>query len=104
MDYHLGRIAYYVVNQYQRQLIEDLDQKRPTTSDFFHVSFGDVGLMFLDVRGCKTFHRTPEDEQLPMLGVKQWTSIADALSETGIFHGRGNNATMNTMSEKHGHT
>jgi len=85
VDYHLGRIAYYVVNQYQRQLIEDLDQKRPTTSDFFHVSFGDVGLMFLDVRGCKTFHRTPEDEQLPMLGVKQWTSIADALSETGTF-------------------
>lgn len=85
VDYHLGRIGYYVVNQYQRQLLEDLDQQRPITSDFFHLPFGDVGFMFVDVRGCKTFHRAPEDEQLPMLGVNQWRSITDALSETGTF-------------------
>jgi hypothetical protein len=49
----------------------------------FHM-VGGVGLMFLDIRGSRTFHRVKDDER-KYLGTHQWKSITKALDGDGIF-------------------
>jgi len=49
----------------------------------FHV-VGGVGLIFLDIRGSRTFHRDDDDDK-KYLGTLQWNAITKALSPDGIF-------------------
>ena len=49
----------------------------------FHV-IGKVGLMFLDIRGSRTFHRKQGDPK-PYLGSRQWEDIKHALGHDGLF-------------------
>jgi hypothetical protein len=45
---------------------------------------GGVGLIFLDIRGSRTFHRVNDDDK-KYLGSLQWNAIDKALSPNGIF-------------------
>lgn len=49
----------------------------------FHL-IGGVGLMFLDIRGSRTFHRVDGDKKI-YLGDGQWSAIKKTLSAEGIF-------------------
>ncbi|CAE7696940.1 unnamed protein product, partial [Symbiodinium pilosum] len=81
----LAEIAYRVLNSYQRVLHEDPVQPdgtilKPERDYHMHV-FGEVALLFVDVRGCKTFHwKEEEDHEAPMLGKAQWAALEQALS------------------------
>jgi len=86
-DYWLARKAYDAILEYQIQLHEDVPHVAnpsapfPTRSYHFH-NFGDIGVYFQDVRGCKTFHRKPGDPK-PMLGMDQWAALNQALAPGG---------------------
>ncbi|CAE7273047.1 unnamed protein product [Symbiodinium natans] len=87
VDRFLADIAYRVYNSYQRLLYEDPEMQpdgrscAPKCDHHMH-AFGDVGLLFVDVRGCKTFHWNPsEDIAVPMLGQAQWSAIQHELAE-----------------------
>ncbi|CAM6102417.1 unnamed protein product [Calypogeia fissa] len=85
MDFFIARCAWKVNLEYQRQLHEDvnLDHLELIDKDYhFHLISG-VGLMFLDIRGSRTFHRVPGDP-CKYLGSKQWQDIEKAL-KGGIF-------------------
>eukprot|EP00949_MAST-11_sp_MAST-11-sp1_P004170 g4170.t1 len=91
----LACIAYGLVQEYQRQLFVDVESPglrdnrtvRFDNCSFHFHSFGDIGLIFNDVRGCKSFHHDGF-ENLPMLGTDQWNAMEEALDETrGIFRG-----------------
>lgn len=45
---------------------------------------GGVGLIFLDIRGSRTFHRDDTDDK-KYLGSLQWNAITKALHSDGIF-------------------
>mmetsp|Transcript_20195 Transcript_20195/g.47099 ORF Transcript_20195/g.47099 Transcript_20195/m.47099 type:complete len:852 (-) Transcript_20195:156-2711(-) len=90
MDWFLASIAYGVILEYQRQLYTDVTfvggiPERPLF-DYQLYAFGDIGIMFVDVRACKTFHRKDQDRQSPMLGLAQWRALQDAMApDTGTF-------------------
>jgi len=84
-DRWLAEIAYRVIKEYQKTLYEDLSDE--PTPDFSHHAFGDVGFAFVDVRGCKTFHRI-EGDPSPFLGKHQWRALEDGLcGDEGVFAG-----------------
>eukprot|EP00439_Symbiodinium_sp_Y106_P043175 s2486_g5.t1 len=91
VDRFLGEIAYRVFNSYQRLLHEDPVELPDGTSckpefDYHMHVFGDVGLLFVDVRACKTFHwKESEDVCAPMLGQAQWAAIEEALAPGGML-------------------
>ncbi|CAE7652513.1 AVT4, partial [Symbiodinium sp. KB8] len=93
VDRFLGEIAYRIFNSYQRLLHEDPVQLPDGTScepefDYHMHVFGDVGLLFVDVRACKTFHwKESEDVCAPMLGQAQWAAIEEALAPGGTLAG-----------------
>ncbi|KAJ7570564.1 hypothetical protein O6H91_01G126000 [Diphasiastrum complanatum] len=72
--------------EYQRQLHENVDFLKldHINKDYhFHV-VGGVGLLFLDIRGSRTFHRKKLDEK-PYLGSSQWNDITSSLKPNGLF-------------------
>ncbi|KAG0591592.1 hypothetical protein KC19_1G186500 [Ceratodon purpureus] len=85
-DFFVARCAWIVSMEYQRQLYEDVDfiAVENIHQDYhFHV-VGGVGLMFIDIRGSRTFHRVNGDDQI-YLGNSQWNAITKALCPDGIF-------------------
>jgi len=88
-DYWLSRRAYEAILEYQIQLHEDVDYVTnpaapyPSKSYHFH-NFGDVGVYFQDVRGCKTYHKMANDPK-PMLGVDQWGALHQAVAPGGVL-------------------
>mmetsp|Transcript_108239 Transcript_108239/g.316577 ORF Transcript_108239/g.316577 Transcript_108239/m.316577 type:complete len:714 (-) Transcript_108239:59-2200(-) len=83
-DRWLAEIAYRVIIEYQKQLYEDVSEE--PTPDYHHHAFGDVGMAFVDVRGCKTFHRI-EGDPAPFLGKDQWRALEDGAEGEGVFGG-----------------
>eukprot|EP01069_Polyplicarium_translucidae_P000252 Polyplicarium_translucidae@DN1144_c0_g1_i1.p1 len=95
LDFFVGCCAYEVYNEYQRNLFEDYepalvahDACRVGQAYHFHV-FGDIGIMMVDSRASKSFHRNyddpSKDNDLPMLGHAQWKDIEMAFSPSGYF-------------------
>ncbi|KAL3694289.1 hypothetical protein R1sor_007940 [Riccia sorocarpa] len=85
-DFFIARCAWRAYLEYQRQLHEDVDftNLSAITKDYhMHLTAG-VGIMFLDIRGSRTFHRV-EDSEHPYLGSDQWREIDQALSAGGLF-------------------
>ncbi|KAG0620338.1 hypothetical protein M758_4G208700 [Ceratodon purpureus] len=85
-EFFVARCAWIVSMEYERQLHEDVDflSVDQIKQDFhFHV-VGGVGLMFLDIRGSRTFHRVNDDDK-KYLGSLQWNAIEKALRPDGIF-------------------
>ncbi|XP_024541581.1 uncharacterized protein LOC9656975 [Selaginella moellendorffii] len=89
VEFFIARCGWIVYLEYQRQLHEDVDFSSLESIDkeyHFHV-LGGVGLMFVDIRGSRTFHRERDDENA-YLGTKQWKDISGSLSSPGgIFNG-----------------
>jgi hypothetical protein len=109
----LGAIAYRLVVEYEKQLYEDIPVEHlwgdPRTAqkslfqaltvklpgpDYHFWRFGDVGILFMDVRGCRSFYREhypvmvdgdfgEEALEFPMLGTRQWKNIEDVLKKGG---------------------
>lgn len=80
----IGTLARRVYREYQRQLWDQLDVDATPTSGFEHHvhRFGEIGLVFLDLRGGRTFER---DTARPFLGTPQWESLQGALSPEGVL-------------------
>ncbi|XP_024533319.1 uncharacterized protein LOC9651288 [Selaginella moellendorffii] len=86
LDFFIARGAWIAYLEYQRQLDRDIDFRKLhklTKDHHFHV-VGGLGLMFLDVRGCRSFQRVKGDE-FPYLGSPQWTDIDQALRPGDLF-------------------
>lgn len=86
LDFFIAHCAWIVSLEYQRQLHEDVDftnLQAIKKDHHFHV-VSNVGLMFLDIRGSRTFHRVQDDEN-PYLGSQQWKDIEKSLGKGGIF-------------------
>ncbi|KAI5054986.1 hypothetical protein GOP47_0030131 [Adiantum capillus-veneris] len=85
-EYFVARCAWTVTLEYQRQLFEDVDFSNLDNiqkDHYFHV-IDNIGLMFLDIRGSRTFHRV-ENDPTPYLGSRQWEDIDEALGDGGVF-------------------
>ncbi|KAJ7535968.1 hypothetical protein O6H91_12G052000 [Diphasiastrum complanatum] len=86
LDYFIAHCAWTVSLEYQRQLHENVDFSNlpQINKDYhFHV-IGGLGLLFLDIRGSRTFHRLNSDEK-PYLGSSQWKDINCSLEHGGLF-------------------
>eukprot|EP00919_Chromeraceae_sp_WS-2016_P078296 GHVR01185444.1.p1 GENE.GHVR01185444.1~~GHVR01185444.1.p1 ORF type:complete len:609 (+),score=115.95 GHVR01185444.1:67-1893(+) len=89
-DYFIACCAYEVYCEYQLNLLEDYESEEiyngifNVTRSYHHHVYGDIGILFVDLRGCKSFHHVPNDT-LPHMGTPQWHDIDDALSDGGIF-------------------
>lgn len=86
VDFFIAQCAWIVNLEYQRQLYEDVDfsNLKEIKKDYHFHLIGNVGLMFLDIRGSRTFHHEQGDE-MRYLGSKQWEDIEKALGDDGIF-------------------
>ncbi|XP_024371364.1 uncharacterized protein [Physcomitrium patens] len=85
-DFFVARCAWIVSMEYQRQLYVDVDFTKvdDVHQDYHFHLIGGVGLMFLDIRGSRTFHRVDGDKKI-YLGDGQWSAIKKTLSAEGIF-------------------
>jgi hypothetical protein len=84
--YFLGNIARQVYYEYQRSLFDASDPADLTTQSadaHCHV-YGSVGVLFLDLRGGRSFHHRPGYEA-SFLGADQWTVIHGALANNGAL-------------------
>lgn len=85
VEQYIGSLAQRVFREYQRQLWDSQFQPdQPMTSrmeNHFHV-WDQIGIMFLDLRGARSFAVSPS---YPYLGDVQWKEIEDALSLQGLF-------------------
>ncbi|MCA9669376.1 MAG: alkaline phosphatase family protein [Myxococcales bacterium] len=83
VEHYVGGLARGVYREYQRQLWDTLATDDPASGfeDHIHV-FGDVGVLFVDQRGGRSFET---DLARPYLGSKQWARIAEALGPGGAF-------------------
>jgi hypothetical protein len=83
-EYVVGKIAYQVYWEYQRQLWDDIfDPKHPPVVTEGHLhKYGPVGLLLIDIRAAHSFYR---DSQGSFLSEAQWKMITDALSSNGPF-------------------
>eukprot|EP00440_Ansanella_granifera_P009825 gb/GFBE01010646.1/.p1 GENE.gb/GFBE01010646.1/~~gb/GFBE01010646.1/.p1 ORF type:complete len:518 (+),score=96.82 gb/GFBE01010646.1/:1-1554(+) len=80
--YFVSEQGYRVMLDYQHQLFEDVDSAGDisTVKDHLCMVLGKLGLLFLDVRGGRTFHMAgdEEDRQCWPLGSRQMQDIRDA--------------------------
>lgn len=85
-EYFVARCAWTVTLEYQRQLFEDVDFSNldAIQKDYYFHVIDKIGLMFLDIRGSRTFHRV-ENDKTPYLGSRQWEDIDKALGHGGVF-------------------
>ncbi len=80
MAYFLGNIARRAYYEYQKQLWEDISDDMETHLVDSHVHvFGNIGVLFLDLRGGRSFHYD-KNYSANFLGPAQWTMIDRALS------------------------
>lgn len=82
LDHWLGCVAYRVVHEYQDLL--RVDNPQDLDCDYHLHSFGDIGFIFVDVRGCKTFHMVADDPS-PFLGTPQWRALEDSIVGDGVL-------------------
>ncbi|MCO5557872.1 hypothetical protein L7F22_011444 [Adiantum nelumboides] len=85
-EYFVARCAWTVTLEYQRQLFEDVDFSNldAILKDYYCHVIDKIGLLFLDIRGSRTFHRV-ENDKTPYLGSRQWKDIDEALGDGGVF-------------------
>ncbi|MCO5550235.1 hypothetical protein L7F22_003718 [Adiantum nelumboides] len=85
-EYFVARCAWTVTLEYQRQLFEDVDFSNLDAihKDYYFHVIDKIGLLFLDIRGSRTFHRV-ENDKTPYLGWMQWKDIDEALGDGGVF-------------------
>jgi len=83
-EHRVGRLARRVFREYQRQLWDDCDIDAQPPDGFenhAHV-WGEIGLLFVDQRGGRSFQR---DAARPYLGTPQWEWIKAAMQPGGQF-------------------
>jgi hypothetical protein len=84
-EYYFAEQARYCYYLYQRQLREDIDFSNFSKIDreFYHVNIAGVCLYMLDFRGCRVWHKKPND---PLkLSTKQWEEIDKCFGKNGLF-------------------
>ncbi|OAE21316.1 hypothetical protein AXG93_868s1550 [Marchantia polymorpha subsp. ruderalis] len=88
-DFFIAVCAWRVNLEYQRQLHEDVnfDKLEAIDRDYhFHLIAG-VAIMFIDIRGSRTFFRCEDQEssQHRYLGAQQWKDISGVMGTGGLF-------------------
>lgn len=82
VEHYIGGLARRVFREYQRQLWDDDVSSASGLEHHGHV-WGPIGVLFLDVRGGRSFHA---DALRPYLGTPQWSDISEALrGSKGMF-------------------
>lgn len=83
-DYFYGSLARRAYYEYQRQLREDIDVFNLTniTSEYFNVTINDVGFLFVDYRGVRSWFRNETDMAGSQLGIQQKEFINQTLNGT----------------------
>lgn len=82
VDYFIGQQARRVFHEYQRQLWTDISVETDPAAEHHLHRWGNVGLLMLDIRGGRSFHRS---FNLPFLGRQQWRDLQAAFSPKGYF-------------------
>ncbi|MFD2205795.1 alkaline phosphatase D family protein [Kiloniella antarctica] len=80
--HHIGTLAQEVFREYQRQLWQSADDWPDNKFEGHFHKWGEIGLLFVDQRGGRTFEFDPAR---PYLGTEQWNQISTALSPGGYF-------------------
>lgn len=82
----VARLARQVYREYQRELWDSCEPDATPPSGFEHHvhRLGGIGLVFLDVRGGRSFE---PDAARPFLGTPQWEQLGAALSDAGELAG-----------------
>lgn len=83
-EYYIGTLGRRAYREYQRQLWDDFDTDSDPQSGIEHHfhSWGQIGVMFLDQRGGRTFGY---DSSKPYLSQAQWNEVHAALGPGGTF-------------------
>ena len=81
--YHIGTLAHEVFREYQRQLWQAPESWPDKKLEHHLHKWGDIGVLFVDQRGGRSFER---DNERPYLGTLQWQGISKSLSANGYFH------------------
>ncbi|MGB3618533.1 MAG: alkaline phosphatase D family protein [Catalinimonas sp.] len=76
------RQARRVYREYQRQLWDAQPLTDTGGFEHHHHTWGEVGALFVDQRGGRTFHYDPE---YPFLGKQQWEDLDAALGPGGTY-------------------
>ncbi len=80
--HHIGTLAQEVFREYQRQLWQNKDDWPGNKFEGHFHKWGQIGVLFVDQRGGRTFEFDPTR---PYLGAEQWDRISSALSPGGYF-------------------
>lgn len=81
MEHFIGECAREVIDLYQVQLHHDIEKPEPHY--YYSQDFDDTKLVFLDIRGCKTFYR---DDSNMYLGKNQWHWLEKTIKEAKCKH------------------
>ena len=81
MEHFIGSCAREVIDMYQVQLHRDIVVK--PTHYYYNQVFGNTNLVFLDIRGCKTFYA---DNSKSYLGEKQTRWLKNVVTDTLSDH------------------
>lgn len=84
IEHQVGKLARQVYREYQRQLWDDFDTEAEPADGFeYHRhKWGPFGVMFIDLRGGRSFQTDPAR---PFLGTPQWEAITSWLAGDGYF-------------------
>jgi hypothetical protein len=83
-----ARIVYY---EYQRSLTYESTKKIEMYYDgsiggeHMCIKLGDVGLLFLDTRTCRSWNKTAEREKKEYMGLRQWQTVDQVVNDEGEF-------------------
>ena len=80
LDHQAGLLARQVFHEYQRQLWDNIDAIPQDDIEFHFHSWGEIGIVFLDLRGGKSFASSKKwDQNYPFLHTKQWKQLESLL-------------------------
>lgn len=81
-QHQIALLARQVFREYQRQLWDDGATEASGANEGHLHAWGEVGALFLDPRGPRSF---APDPSRPYLGSEQWQAVQDALAPGGLF-------------------
>lgn len=82
LQHQIALLARRVFREYQRQLWDDGATDAAGANEGHLHTWGEVGALFLDPRGPRSF---APDPTRPYLGSDQWQAVQDALAPGGLF-------------------
>jgi phosphodiesterase/alkaline phosphatase D-like protein len=85
IDRFFAKHARWYYYAYQKQLWEDIDfpDFKTVKKEYHYMTINQVGLFFVDRRGCRYWHKNPGDQL--KLGSEQWQDLENCFKKGGTF-------------------